>query len=39
MKFEFSKALMSENPLRCTTYDEKGLLLITIFFYFIFESP
>jgi hypothetical protein len=23
MKFEFSKTLMDENPLRCTTHDKK----------------
>jgi hypothetical protein len=25
-----------ENPLRCTTHDEKGLILTTIFFNLIF---
>jgi hypothetical protein len=28
-----------ENPLRCTTDDEKGLVLIVVIFYFIFLSP
>jgi hypothetical protein len=27
---------LDENPLRCTTHDEKGLVYITILFYPIF---
>jgi hypothetical protein len=30
---------MGENPLKCTTQDEKGIVLIVIFFYLIFWSP
>jgi hypothetical protein len=36
MKFEFSKTFMGENPLRCTTQDEKNLLLIAVIFYLVF---
>jgi len=31
--------VMGENPLRCTTQDEKGLVFTTILFYSIFWSP
>ncbi len=30
-------ANMGENPLRCTTHDEKGPVLIVIIFYLIFD--
>ncbi len=30
------EVLLGENPLRCTTQDEKGLVLTTILFYPIF---
>jgi hypothetical protein len=30
---------MGENPLKCTTQDEKGLILNVILFYLIFWSP
>jgi hypothetical protein len=29
-------SFVGENPLRCTTQDEKGLVLFVVFFYSIF---
>jgi hypothetical protein len=41
---KFEKALkfkrpLGENPLRCTTQDKKGLVLIAFLFYLIFWFP
>jgi hypothetical protein len=35
----FNFQYLGENLLRCTTHDEKGLILTTILFYFVFWSP
>jgi hypothetical protein len=32
---EYEKLHTNENPLRCTTHDEKGLVLTIVLFYFI----
>ncbi len=37
--WNLANSLGAENCLRCTTQDEKGLVLTTILFYFIFWSP
>jgi len=31
--------IKGENPLKCTTHDEKGLVFTRVHFYFIFWSP
>jgi hypothetical protein len=34
--FNENKAYVGENPFRCTTQDEKDLVLTIVLFYFIF---